>query len=367
MGLRVGIVGLPNVGKSTLLNALTEAGAEASNYPFTTIDRNVGVASLPDPRLELLARKLHPQDVTAATVEFVDIAGLVRGASRGEGLGNQFLSHIREVDALAHVVRCFQDDNVVHIHGAVDPTVDLAVVDTELLLADLASVERAQDRARKQAKAKPAEARAVIESREEMAARLRAGEPARGWPSALREALATAACGPDGLHLLTDKPVVVVANVAEDALDGGPWVARIRDSLGTAGEVIPIPVKLEAEMSDLEPGEREAFLRELGLEERALNRLVRTSAALLGLVSFYTIANEKLRAWHIRKGTGAAQAAGRIHSDMARGFIRMEVMSCRDLLEHGSRAELHRLGLIRAEGKDYEVEDGDVCHILFKV
>jgi hypothetical protein len=366
MALRVGIIGLPNVGKSTLLNALTSAGAEASNYPFTTIDRNIGVAAVPDPRLEMLAQRLHPKEVTPATVEFVDIAGLVRGASQGEGLGNAFLAHIREMDVLIHVVRCFPGEEVVHVHGQVDPVADFQVVETELLLADADRLKKQMDRIRKQAKAHPEEAKELLAAMEDMQRRLDAGEPARRWPEPLRRLLREDERLAD-LHLLTDKKLVVVANVSEGNLDGEPWVSRLREAVTAEVEVIPIPVKLEAELAELDPQEREAFLRELGLAERGLERLVRTAARLLGLITFYTIANEKLRAWHIPKGTRAIEAAGRIHTDMAKGFIRMEVMSCSDILEHGSRAELHKRGLVRVEGKDYEVQDGDVCQVLFKV
>jgi GTP-binding protein YchF len=365
MSLRVGIVGLPNVGKSTLLNALTKAGAEASNYPFTTIDKNIGVALVPDPRLNLLAQKLQPQEVDPATVEFVDIAGLVKGASHGEGLGNKFLGHIREVDALAQVVRCFEDENVAHVHGKVEPGADIGIVEAELLLADLDRVERFAEKIRKQAKAKPDDFRHALELLDSVAERLKAGQPARGWPNELQDSMAHEEHLAD-LNLLTGKPVLVVANVAEDDVDGEPWVGAIRDILTAGEEVIPIPVKLEAEVAELSPEEAEEFLKELGMGERGLDRLVRASARLLNLITFYTIANEKLRAWHILKGTRAVDAAGKIHTDMAKGFIRVEVMGFSDLMEHGSRAELHHHGLIRTEGKDYEVQDGDVCQVLFK-
>lgn len=366
MGLRVGIIGLPNVGKSTLLNALTKAGAEASNYPFTTIEKNLGVALVPDSRLELLAQKLEPKEVNPATVEFVDIAGLVKGASQGEGLGNKFLGHIREVDALAHVLRCFDDENVAHVHGAVDPLADISVVETELLLADLERVERFTEKVRKQSKAKPDAFRHVLDLLGSVTERLEGGQPARGWPHELRGALDHEEHLAD-LNLLTAKPILVVANVSEDNLEGEPCLSEIRQALTAGEEIIPIPVKLEAEIVELATDEAQEFMSELGISERGLDRLVRASTGLLNLITFYTIANEKLQAWHILEGTHAVEAAGKIHTDMAKGFIRMEVMGFSDLMEHGSRAELHSQGLIRAEGKDYEVQDGDVCQVLFKV
>jgi GTP-binding protein YchF len=359
-------MGLPNVGKSTLLNALTKAGAEASNYPFTTIEKNLGMALVSDPRLDLLAQKLEPREVNPATVEFVDIAGLVKGASHGEGLGNKFLGHIREVDALAHVIRCFEDENVAHVHGNVDPLADIGVVDTELLLADLEQVERVTEKIEKQSKAKPDEFRHVFELIGSAAERLKEGQPARGWPEKLKHDLMQEEHLAD-LNLLTAKPILVVANVSEDNLEGEPCLGMIREALSAGEEVIPIPVKLEAELEELPAEEAQEFMSELGLGERGLDRLVRASTRLLNLITFYTIANEKLRAWHILRGTHAVDAAGKIHTDMAKGFIRMEVMGFSDLMEHGSRAELHSHGLIRAEGKDYEVQDGDVCQVLFKV
>jgi GTP-binding protein YchF len=360
MGLQMGLVGFPNVGKSTLLNALTHARAEASNYPFCTIDRNVGISSIDDPRLSELAAILRPKETIPASIEFVDIAGLVRGASRGEGLGNQFLGHIREVDAIVHVVRCFEDERVVHVDGTIDARRDFEVVETELMLADLATVESHRSKLRHAAKGNPKQSAAELAVADRLAARLREGVPMR------RAALS----GEEGakareLCLLSLKPVVAVANVAEDdPLGGSPQVARLREALH--GEpLLPLAVSLEEEIAHLDPAERPAMLEDLGLPARGLDRLLAISRELLGLITFYTTANDKLQAWLIPRGTTAPRAAGKIHTDMERGFIRVEVFAIEDLRELPTRAELHKHGRIRTEGKDYAIRDGDVCHVLF--
>jgi len=359
MALKLGIIGMPNVGKSTLLNALTHAHAEASNYPFCTIEKNVGVVAIEDPHLRALAEALQPKEVTPATIEFVDIAGLVRGASRGEGLGNKFLGYIRDVDAVVHVVRCFADENVAHVDGRIDPVADLEIVEAELLLSDLESLERLREREQRAAKANPKEAHAALERIEALEVTVKRGIPLRRvkLDAAQREWARE-------YGLLSIKPTVIVANVDEGDM-GGAAIEKLRAVAGPDAQALAISVKIEEELAELAAEERAAFLQELGLEGSGLQRLVQLGRQLLHLITFYTIAHEKLRAWLIPEGTPAPKAAGRIHTDMERGFIRMEVMTVADVLEHRTRAALHQHGLIRTEGHDYRVREGDICQILF--
>jgi hypothetical protein len=372
--LSVGIVGLPNVGKSTLFNALTAAGAEVSNYPFTTIDSNVGMVAVPDPRLETLARVLEPRDAQPAFVRFIDVAGLVAGASRGEGLGNQFLGEIRAVDAVAHVVRCFPDPDVVHVAGSVDPLRDVAVIETELLLADLELIEKAVARRQKQWQTAPREHAAERDRLTRWQEHLAAGEPLSRLDLDADERREAKALG-----LLTAKPVLYVANVGEAGYGGGGTAdggeVRLGDEArapvaalaarGGGSEVVALAAKLEAELAELAPEERAVFLADLGLARSGLERLAEAAFHLLDLIRFYTVVGGKLRAWEVPRGTLAPQAAGRVHSDMEEGFIRARVAACEELVGTGSFQELVRHGRVRTEGKEYSVADGDVIEFLF--
>jgi GTP-binding protein YchF len=369
MGLAIGIVGLPNVGKSTLFNALSGASVLAANYPFATKDPNVGVVPVPDDRVEKLSALYKPKKTTHAALEFVDIAGLVRGASKGEGLGNQFLGNIREVDAVAHVLRCFSDPDVVHVDGTVDPLRDKEVVDTELQLKDLETLEKKRDRRLKDAKApgKPGEeARADLLVYDKLKAALEAGKPARSVSLTDEEKPRARE-----LFLLTSKPVLYVANVDEsqlDKLDSDPLVARVRQLAEAEGaRMVAICSKVEAEIQQLPSAERADFLATVGLSEPGLNKLVREGFVLLGLQSYFTAGEDECRAWVIRRGTRAPQAAGVIHTDFERGFIKAEVIRWDELLRHGSEAAAKSRGAMRVEGKDYVVQDGDVMHFLFNV
>jgi GTP-binding protein YchF len=362
LALSVGIAGLPNVGKSTLLNALTHAGAEASNYPFCTIEQNVGVTPVPDADLRKLEQILAPKETVPTTIKFVDIAGLVEGASKGEGLGNQFLGHIREVEAILHVVRCFEDENVSHSAGEVDPARDAAIIETEFLLADLDVARRALDRWSKASRTGKGA------GQEEMAAYTRAVEALEQgtgiaeleWSEKEREILADA-------RFLSAKRTLYLANTDESDPEGkGPLASALREAKG-AERVIPVAVQIEEEISELAPDEQAEFLESLGLEETALNIVVAGCYRLLDLITFYTIANDKLSAWQLRRGEQAAKAAGRIHGDMEKGFIRAEVMGLADLLRLGSRQALHDEGLIHIVGRDYQVQDKDVLQVHFKV
>ena len=361
MALSVGIAGLPNVGKSTLLNALSDAHAEASNYPFCTIERNVGVAVVPAPDLERLKEVLKPSETVPTAIRFVDIAGLVAGASRGEGLGNKFLAHLRETDALLHVVRCFEDENVAHATGAPDPAHDVEIVETEFLLADLETARRAIEKWKRAALTGKGAGRAEVEVFTRVADGLDGGIAVRDQELGENERRLLA-----DARFLSDKPCLYVANTGEDDPAGhGPLVAALKKAKG-ARSVVPVSVEIEEEIAELPTADQAEFLESLGLEETALDLVVSACYRLLDLVTFYTVANEKLSAWQLRRGQTAAQAAGQIHSDMERGFIRAEIMRLDDLLRWGSPQALHDQGLMRTVGRDHVVEDRDVLYIHFK-
>lgn len=364
MPLNCGIVGLPNVGKSTIFSALTSVKAEAANYPFCTIDPNVGVVTVPDPRLDEIARVLQPRRKTYTTMEFLDIAGLVKGASRGEGLGNKFLGHIREVDAIVHIVRCFENPDVVHVDGVVDPVRDAEIVNTELMLADLETLERRAASLEKRAKTGDREAGPALEHIQTLREALGRGIPCRNLP---RTEDVTGVL--KDLHLLTDKKVLYVANVSEAVLKGDQAHIRALEELaGREGAaVIAICGDLEAEIAELPPEERASFLEDLGLHESGLEKLIRAGYELLGLITFYTPVGPELRAWTIPRGTRANHAAGRIHSDMERGFIRAEILHYPDFLAAGNLVHAREKGMIRSEGKDYQLLDGDIVVFRFNV
>ncbi len=363
MGFKCGIVGLPNVGKSTLFNALTQSGIEAANYPFCTIEPNVGMVSMPDSRLDVLSEIVKPQKIISTMMEFVDIAGLVEGASKGEGLGNQFLATIRETHAIAHVVRCFEDDDITHVSGSIDPVRDIEVIDTELALADLESVEKNILRTAKLAKSGDKDAKMRLVLLEQVQAHLNEAQSVRSMELNEDQSLMLR-----DLCLLTDKPVMFVANVADDGFTDNPWLDKVREHAAKQGaSVVPVCAAIESEIVELAEEDKAEFLADLGLEEPGLDRVIRAGYDLLGLQTYFTAGVQEVRAWTIKKGATAPQAAGVIHTDFEKGFIRAETITYHDFVQCKGEIGAKEAGKWRSEGKDYIVADGDVIHFRFNV